>query len=204
VARVASTSEGTHARRRIGAGAIVVLVLGAFALTVGIGILRGSPGSAETVTAAPSPSRGTAPPAVVYVHVAGAVAVPGLYALPPDARAVDALAAAGGFASDADRGAVNLARTVTDGEQIVVPVVGAVPPPPAGGNAAGPAGDGVVDLNSADAAALEELPGIGPALAERILAWREENGRFASIEDLLAVPGIGEKLLAGMRDQVRV
>lgn len=186
---------------------MVVLVLAAFAVTVAIGILRGAPGGAETVPLTSDPSRTPSAPAtgtsgVAYVHVAGAVRAPGLYALPSGARAVDAIAAAGGFASDAERAAVNLARPVVDGEQILVPVVGAAPLPPAPG--AGPARDGVVDLNTADAVALEELPGIGPALAERILAWREENGRFASVEDLLAVPGIGEKLLEGLREQVRV
>lgn len=188
---------------------MVVLVLAAFAITVGIGIIRGSPGGAETVPLTSSPgSRSTPRPTpaasgAVYVHVAGAVRAPGLYALPADARAVDAVAAAGGFAPDAERAAVNLARPVVDGEQILVPVVGAAPAPP-GGAASGPSGDAVVDLNTADASALEELPGIGPALAERILSWREENGRFASVEDLLAVPGIGEKLLEGLRAEVRV
>ncbi|KAA9144057.1 ComEA family DNA-binding protein [Microbacterium lushaniae] len=194
-----SGHERGRARRRLGTGAAIVLVLAVFAVTVGIGIVRGASGAAETV---PLASEAPSPPsaaAVVYVHVAGAVGAPGLYALQPDARAVDAIAAAGGFAPDADRGAVNLARAVQDGEQIVVPVAGAMPDPAA----ASPV-DPMVDLNTADAAALEELPGIGPALADRILTWREENGRFASVEDLLAVPGIGEKLLAGLREQVRV
>ncbi len=80
-----------------------------------------------------------------------------------------------------------------------MPVVGAV-----ADASAGAPGDGAVDLNTADEAALEELPGIGPALAERIVAWREENGRFRTVDDLLAVPGIGEKVLEGLRDGVRV
>ncbi|WP_261799167.1 ComEA family DNA-binding protein [Microbacterium wangchenii] len=194
-----SGHERGRARRRLGVGAAIVLVLAVFAVTVGIGIVRGSSGAAETVPLASAAPSAPSASAVVYVHVAGAVAAPGLYALEPAARAVDAIAAAGGFAPDADRGAVNLARAVQDGEQFLVPVVGAVPDP-----AAASPGDPVVDLNTADAAALEELPGIGPALADRILTWREENGRFASVEDLLAVPGIGEKLLAGLREQVRV
>ena len=91
-------------------------------------------------------------------------------------------------------------RDSSDGEQIIVPVVGAAAADTGGSTP----GDDRVDLNTADQAALETLPRIGPALAERIIAWREENGRFASVDDLLAVPGIGEKLLAGIRDGVRV
>ena len=184
-----------------------MLVVAAFALTVVIGMLRGSGGAAETVEGVAAPPHASAGPAAsggeVFVHVAGAVAAPGLYALGPGARVADAIAAAGGFAPDADRGAVNLARPAVDGEQVLVPVVGAVPPPAATGGA--PAGsDGVVDLNTADEAALDTLPGVGPAIAGRIIAWREENGRFTTVEDLLAVSGIGEKLLADVRDLVRV
>lgn len=188
----------------MGGGAVIVLVLAVCALTVGIGLVRGAAGTSDIVpvpSVAPTPAAAV-DSASVYVHVAGAVTTPGLYSLPAGARAMDAVAAAGGFAPDAERGAVNLARPVADGEQIVVPVVGAVPPPSAPGG--GPAGDVVVDLNTADAAALDGLPGIGPALADRILSWREENGRFASVDDLLAVPGIGEKVLAGLRERVRV
>ncbi|HWS50767.1 MAG TPA: ComEA family DNA-binding protein, partial [Microbacterium sp.] len=81
--------------------------------------------------------------------------------------------------------------------------------PPVGGGGTQPGAppaqaDARIDLNTADQAALETLPRIGPALAERIIAWREENGRFTSVDDLLAVPGIGEKMLAGLRDGVRV
>jgi competence protein ComEA len=112
---------------------------------------------------------------------------------------VDAVAAAGGTTDDADLTAINLARVLADGEQIIVPVIGAAAE--TGGTTPG---DDRVDLNTADQAALESLPRIGPALAERIITWREENGRFASVDDLLAVPGIGEKLLAGIRDGVRV
>ncbi|WP_337026893.1 helix-hairpin-helix domain-containing protein, partial [Microbacterium sp. LB16] len=118
-----------------------------------------------------------------------------------DARLVDAVGAAGGTTDDADLTAINLARAVEDGEQILVPTVGA---PTAASPGAATPGDTRIDLNAADQAALETLPRIGPALAERIIAWREENGRFQSVDDLLAVPGIGEKLLEGMRDGVRV
>jgi competence protein ComEA len=186
-------------------GAVVVLVLGAFAVTILIGILRGAGGSAEEIPAPEVSASGTAPPLAVgsvYVHVAGAVSRPGLYSVAAGSRVADALAAAGGIAADGDASAVNLARVVSDGEQIVVPVIGAAPP--AGAGPPGTAPDGRIDLNTADQAALETLPRIGPALAARILEWREANGRFQSVEDLLAVPGIGEKVLEGLRSGVRV
>ncbi|MBT9607667.1 ComEA family DNA-binding protein [Microbacterium sp.] len=187
-------------RRRLGVGAAIVLVLLAFAVTVGIGIFRGTTGT-ETVTTTPAPTgRASAPAgAGVYVHVAGAVRAAGLYRLDVGDRVADAIARAGGFTDDAERAGVNLARAVTDGEQIVVPVVGAAPTAAAGGATVGP-----LDLNTATREQLDALPRIGPALADRILAWREENGRFTSVDDLGSVPGIGDKMLAGLRDLVRV
>lgn len=185
---------------RLGLGAAVVLAIVVLSVAVGVELLRGRTSTADAVPLIPTSSAASAAPeAELYVHVLGAVERPGLYVLHPGARVVDALAAAGGTVDGADLAAVNLARPVEDGEQVVVPVAGA----PAGPSAV-PSDGGAVDLNSADQAALEALPGIGPALAERILAWREENGRFRSVDDLLAVPGIGEKLLEGLRDGVRV
>lgn len=137
--------------------------------------------------------------AVIYVHILGEVVRPGLYELPDGARAVDAVAAAGGFTEQADAAGLNLARFVSDGEQIVVPAVGEAAP-----TAPGVASDGRVNLNTADAAALDTLPGVGPATAAKILAWREENGRFESVEDLLDVGGIGEAKLDAIRDLVTV
>lgn len=167
---------------------------------VGLGLLRGHAAPAESIPlSTDSPTVESS--GELYVHVLGAVESPGLYALAPDARLVDAVGAAGGTRDDADLAAVNLARVLTDGEQIVVPVLGSAEVTPGG---AAPADDGLIDLNTADQAALETLPRIGPALAQRILDWREENGRFRSVDDLLGVPGIGEKLLAGIRDGVRV
>ncbi|MHA7134136.1 helix-hairpin-helix domain-containing protein [Oerskovia turbata] len=148
----------------------------------------------------------TAAPAVsdVVVHVVGAVAAPGLVTLPEGSRVADALTAAGDATAEADLAGVNLAREVVDGEQIVVPrpgeaVAAAPAPAPGGGTGAGP-----VDLNSADEAALDALSGIGPVLAARIVEWREANGRFTSVEELGEVSGIGDALLARLRDQVRV
>ncbi len=175
---------------------------------VGLGILRGQAAPSQVVDVADA-GHATVAPGEVYVHVLGEVAHPGLYLLEQGARVADALAAAGGTTDDADLGAVNLARLLADGEQILVPRIGAAgeTSPPAGsgnGNGNGNGTGGLIDLNTADQTALETLPRIGPALAERIIQWRDENGRFASVDDLLAVPGIGEKLLAGLRDKVRV
>ncbi len=185
-----------------------MLALVVLSAAVGLGIVRGQAAPAASVpltgdgTDAATRSEGGPSGEELYVHVLGAVEKPGLYVLDLEARVVDAVAAAGGTTADADLTAVNLARVVDDGEQIVVPVAGATSDVP--GGEAPPPGDDRVDLNTADQAALETLPRIGPALAERIISWREENGRFASVDDLLAVPGIGEKLLAGVRDGVRV
>ncbi|WP_071045825.1 ComEA family DNA-binding protein [Microbacterium sp. UBA3394] len=196
---MARTSD-TSTARRWGVGGLVLLVLAGLVVTVVIGLVRGATAPVETVTVDDLTTPG-APAADLYVHVSGAVAGPGLYVLADGARVMDAVAAAGGFTGDADSAAVNLARPIADGEQLHVPAKGEAPVP-ATGSASG--GAGPIDLNTADVAALETLPGIGPTLGGRIVAWREENGRFTSVDDLLAVPGIGEKLLAGMRDLIVV
>lgn len=200
---MSSAPAPEHARRRLGVGAAVVVVVLALAVTVGIGILRGGAAPTQEIpTISDEPAAATEYADAVYVHVAGAVATPGLYRLFDGARVVDAVAAAGGFAEGADRSAVNLARAVSDGEQILVAVMGEAPAAVA--SAPGAAGDGRVNLNTADVAALDTLPRIGPALAQRIIDWRDENGGFTSIEDLLAVPGIGDKMLEALSDLVTV
>ena len=150
----------------------------------------------------PAPTTTAAQP--VVVHVAGAVAVPGVHRLPPGARVVDALDASGGLAPDADSSAINLAALLVDGSQVYVPRVGEVPPPVPGAGGADAAAGGLVDLNAADVALLETLPGIGPATAAAIVDHRERHGPFASVEGLLEVRGIGEAKLAALRDLVRV
>lgn len=180
-------------RRRVAVGAAVVLVLVGLGVSV-LSALLAPRGESVELAAAPS-----GPPPSILVHVLGAVARPGLYELAEGSRVVDALTAAGGFAEDADRGAINLARVLGDAEQVVVPVLGAVE-----GSAGAVAGDGRVNLNTADAAALDTLPRIGPALAARIIAWREANGGFRSVEDLLDVGGIGSTTLEGLRPLVTV
>ena len=176
------------------------MVLLALTVTVAIGIVRGASAPVETVTIDDDVGQDASAAASVFIHVSGAVIAPGLYVLREGARVVDAVAAAGGFAPGADEEAVNLARPVSDGEQLQVPAAGEPPVP--GDTAA--AGDGRVNLNTADAAQLDTLPRIGPAMAERIIEWRDSNGRFTSVEDLLAVPGIGDKMLETLRDLVTV
>ena len=139
------------------------------------------------------------------MHVLGAVANPGLVTLAAGARVLDAVAAAGGLTEDADLSTVNLARPVTDGEQLAVPRVGEpLPPPPAAGSGAASGSPSTVNLNTATQSDLETLPRIGPALASRILEWRAANGRFTSPADLLAITGIGQKLFDGLKDRVTV
>ncbi len=197
-------------RLRLGLGAAVVVGLVAVSVTVGIGLLgRSAVPEEELVSPSPRNSRSAVAAGAVYAHVLGEVAKPGLYVLDDGARVAEALAAAGGTLPTADLAAVNLARTVADGEQILVPAAGAAGAAPgaaAGGSGAagGGAAGGLVDLNTADVAALDQLPRIGPALAQRIIDWRTANGRFTSVDDLLGVSGIGEKMLAGIRDLVRV
>lgn len=153
------------------------------------------PASVTTTTAAPGP---------VVVHVAGAVLYPGVQRLPAGSRVIDAVDAAGGLRPDADAGRVNLAAELIDGTQVYVPAVGEAAPAIAGAPGGADAGGGVVDLNTADAALLETLPGVGPATAAAIIDHRERNGPFASVEGLLEVRGIGEAKLAQLRDLVRV
>ena len=192
-----TTPEGFAPRkRRLGVGAAVVAVILAAAVTVGIGIVRGAATPAETI-AVDADAVATVDDAELYVHVSGAVRHPGLYRLRDGARVVDAVAAAGGLAEGADEGGVNLARPVSDGEQLVVPRQGEQVD-------ASASGDGRINLNTATGAELETLPRIGPATAQRIIDWREANGRFTSVEDLLAVSGIGDKMLEALRPLVTV
>nr|WP_216648489.1 ComEA family DNA-binding protein [Isoptericola chiayiensis] len=155
----------------------------------------------------PAPVAGSAGVEVV-VHVVGQVARPGLVGLPAGARVADAVEAAGGASDGADLAALNLARTVTDGEQVYVPAPGEeVPAPPPTRSAGGGAAEeptAPVRVNEADASTLATLPGIGPVLAERIVARRDENGPFTQVDQLAEVSGIGPVLLDELRDLVTV
>ena len=167
-----------------------------------LGVLRSghNPHDRGIRRALPAPRR-TLPR--VFVHILGAVAKPGLYELHDGDRAVDAIAAAGGFTAKADQQQLNLARLVSDGEQIYVPEIGEVPGP-SSRSTDGTAAGAKVNLNTADQSTLETLPRVGPAMAARIIAWREANGRFSTIEDLMNITGIGEKTFADLKDLVTV
>lgn len=149
-----------------------------------------------------SPSASGTPTAPLVVDVRGDVRRPGPQDLPSGSRVLDAIEAAGGLRSGANYGAVNLARILVDGEQISVGSGAAPAAMPDSGPA--PSVGPTVDLNTATEADLETLNGIGPVLAAEIVAWRTTNGRFAAVEDLLDVSGIGESTLEGLREQVHV
>lgn len=194
----------------LGVACVAAIVLGA-ALSLGDGggvvVQRGSAarGSGETAAATPSEA-----PAEVVVDIDGAVERPGVFRLEEGSRVSDAIEAAGGLAADADISSVNRATVLIDGQKVHIPREGeagdrAEPAPsPGSSNAAAseaaPAGSaGLVNLNTADAAALDGLPGIGPAIAAALIEDREANGPFASVDDLLRVSGIGEKKLERLR-----
>lgn len=193
-------------RFRVGIGAAVVLLLVGVGVAVLVSALSSRAGTRAVIGASEPRQSATASPrstnAIIFVHILGAVSAPGLYQLHDGDRAIDAVAAAGGFTVDADRRQLNLARFLSDGEQIYVPTEGEVVSGAPGAGAA--TSGGKVNLNTADSAALETLPRVGPSLAARIIAWREANGRFTSIEDLMSVSGIGEKTFAGLKDLVTI
>lgn len=167
-----------------------------------------SPSLAAPLTPTSSPAVTATRAARVAVHVVGQVRHPGVVDLPAGARVQQALAAAGGALRTADLARVNLARFVVDGEQVVVPRPGDPAAPVAGPLAPVPGGTATaatpVDLNAAGAADLDALPGVGPVLAQRILDWRSQHGRFTSVDELGEVSGIGEAVLGRLRSLVRV
>jgi competence protein ComEA len=168
------------------------------------------PGSAPATPAADTDPTEASTGAVV-VHVAGRVRHPGVVELPAGSRVVDAIEAAGGARPGAHLGRLNLARPLVDGEQVAVGVRGAVaaPPVPAGATAtvvpgATEGATGLVNINTASQAELEELPGVGPVTATSIIEWRTENGGFGTVDELIDVSGIGEVTLGELRDLVTV
>jgi competence protein ComEA len=204
--------EGGHA---VVVVLLVLLALAVAALLLGLGRPRVEPvGSAvsASVIVTGTPASGVAGqddhtdadrgPAQLVIHVAGLVHTPGVVRLARGARVLDALEAAGGARDGVDLTNLNLARPVTDGEQVLVGVT-----PPAGAATTpgtGDTGSALVNLNTATTEQLEALPGIGPALAGRILAWREDHGRFTSVDELQEVSGIGPARFAELADLVTV
>lgn len=191
--------------------ALVVAVLGWRALHAGDGTAAaGVPARATGVTTPAVRTPAGAGRAVV--HVVGEVRRPGVYRLAAGARVQEAIARAGGATRKADLEGVNLAAKVTDAQQVIVPprqAVGEGPAagaagPVAGGGGATAAGGLPVNLNTAAAAELDTLPGVGPATVQKILDFRASSGGFRSVDDLAQVPGIGPKRLATLRDLVRV
>jgi competence protein ComEA len=138
------------------------------------------------------------------VDIVGAVQRPGLYYFSDGVRVADAINSAGGFAPDANRDAVNLAIRLKDEEQIRVPRVGDADISPEQAPSAEAEGSALLDLNTADAAALESLPDIGPAIAQRIMEYRNVHGPFRNIEQLQDVSGIGAATISALRDLVVV
>ena len=199
-----------------------VQLVGGAAATAAAPARSGAPTGSRTSAGAASggaPGPGGAAPTAggeLVVHVVGQVLRPGLVRLRQGARVADAISAAGGTRPGADLAAVNLARLVVDGEQIRVTKPGEAPGPGGGaaagggqGAAGGSGGSGssaapgaAVSLNAADAAALDSLPGVGPVLAQRIIDWRTEHGRFTSVDELGEVSGIGDKLMTQLRPKV--
>lgn len=175
--------------------------LAAIAVLAGAGIVLAILGRiasppAAAIEIAPAPEATPPPPAVVVVDVGGAVARPGVLRLPAGSRVIDALAAAGGTAPEADLSALNRAAPLRDGERIYVPRAGEVPPRAGGG-------DTRVDLNRATPAELEALPGIGPGIAARIVRAREQRA-FARPEELQTRGFVSARVFAELRDLVVV
>ncbi|MBO0848645.1 MAG: ComEA family DNA-binding protein [Pseudonocardia sp.] len=188
---------------------VIVAVLAAVLATVAV--WRSRPVAEPAPPLAVAGAGPEAPPTPVapvpgqplVVSVAGRVRHPGLVRLPAGSRIADAIAQAGGPLKGADLTALNLARRLTDGEQILV----GLPQPPAApvataGGAGPPAEGGKVDLNRANLQQLDALPGIGPVTAQRILDWRTTHGRFTSVEQLREVEGIGERRFGQLKTQV--
>lgn len=168
--------------------------------------------AAATTVAPPATSQVAAgSPATIVVQAAGSVVSPGVYTLPAGSRVNELISAAGGPAPGADTEALQLAAVLADGQRVYVPVAGEIPPgaalagpaAPAGGGGGG-ASPGPLDLNRASAQELDALPGIGPATAAAIVAYREANGPFASVDDLLEVRGIGPAKLGALSGLVTV
>lgn len=160
----------------------------------------------ELMDAAEAEDAGRQVAPTIAVHVSGAVAAPGVYELEEGARVADAVELAGGFLEGAAENALNLARVLNDGEQVVVPTVEEQAAQQTAAEASGGAAGvgGKVNINTASAEQLDTLPGVGESTAQKIIADREANGSFSSPEDLKRVSGIGDKKYAELADLITV
>jgi competence protein ComEA len=196
----------------IGVGALmVVAAIGAVLFVRSTTADSGADLPFTSTTAIPMTTAASPSASMIVVHAAGAVRTPGVYRLPAGSRVVDLVDLAGGAADDIDLDRVNLASTLTDGERVFLPHLGASAPVavgPDGGAGSGGTGaagsTGPVDLNHATAAQLDALPGVGPTTAAAIVAYRQQKGPFRSVDDLLSVRGIGASKLDAIRDLVTV
>lgn len=161
--------------------------------------------SGEAVTLRPAP---TDKPIIVYIT--GAVPRPGVYALPQGARVQDGISAAGGFLAEAETGSINLARSLDDGERMDIPYIEGASPvlptplAPAMTELPSEQDTNLININTASQFELETLPGIGPTTAQKIIDYRDGNGPFASIDDIINVSGIGPVTLERIRDLITV
>jgi competence protein ComEA len=192
----------------LGRREMVMLVLVGLALVGGAGLwyARSLPRPVE-VRAGPVASRPSPTPATLFVHVAGWVRRPGVYELREGDRVIDAIHRAGGPKKGADLGGLNLAALLVDAQQVLVPRSAPAAPPGGAvptGEAPGTSGTALVNVNVASAEELETLPGIGEVLAATIIEYREENGPFTSVDQLIEVSGIGEVTLEEIRELVTV
>ncbi len=193
------------------AGVVLALLAAAALVVAAVVLLTRSDDVDPVVVVAPEPEN-TPVPATwtdIRVQVSGAVFSPGVYPMAEGQRVIDAIAAAGGLRPEADLSGLNLALRVQDEAHYHVPYPGEMPSPSVSAQSGQTAGihagtSGLVDLNTADSRELESLPGIGPVMAGRIIAHREANGPFASIDDMENVPGIGPKTLESLRPLVTV
>ena len=199
-------------QRSTGRTRVYIIFCSVVALIVGsvIGRFTWSQPNAPIVVSTPAPTPTPLPthtPAPIRVHVSGAVRQPDVYELPVGSIVKDAIGAAGGPTDDADLDCINLAVELRDQQQVHVPRQGkgSTPPPVSGGALEGGGAPGTpIDINKATAAELETLPGIGPSTAQKIVAYREANGPFQTVEDIKNVPGIGEGKFEGIKDLITV
>jgi competence protein ComEA len=176
------------------------LILAGLAIVIAAGVLALITYEPAPVPIYITPPAPTATPGSILVYVTGAVAQPDVYTLPPDAIVKDAVEAAGGALETADLVSVNLAQRLHDEAQVHVPVVGEVPAAVQPGLGSG----GKVNINTADVALLDTLPNIGESRAQAIIDYREAYGPFTSIEQIMEVPGIAEKMFEDLRDLITV